>query len=1337
MKKRAKRIWSISVLILLLAGGYILFLLPTRIVFVNFNDSNIYDIVQANKNPFIKIKFIDFENSFSSIVHCDAIYFSRVSELTQKQISNLERASNKGIKINMMSTQGDHLDFTNITDKDKEYVNTCLNNTSVKNFELLLDYTRQELDGKKLFSNGVLEPEEFPDDAFYRIGTEDYFTNTDDYFNYCKEKGLYKDGRPVIAIVNIHVTPQTSLRTYQDELILNLENRGYNVVSLSGRRKRLENLKAVNPDMVIYFARGRLASGKSDETIEWLKKNNILVLAPLLAIKPYDEWLNDKQGMTGKLVGQYVVIPEMDGATTPYVIAAKKQMEEQDKSYLSYQPIEERIEQFCEYIDHWMKLRAKRNAEKKVCIYYYKGPGKNALVAGGLEVGPSLLNVLRELKAAGYTTGDLPSNTDQLLARLQKEGPVLGEYAKGSFKNFVEQGNPELIPVDEYKTWCRKCLDTNAFRDVVKMYGEAPGDYLSITKNDTSYLVIPRVRFGNIALLPVLPAALNENEFKYIHGVKHAPPHAYIASYLWAREKFQADAIVHFGTHGSLEFTPGKQLALTHKDWPEALTFPLPHLYVYTINNIGEAMLAKRRTYATMLSHLTASFSEADIGNAFTKLNYAIDQYEDADNDALKAIHTKTIQYYVDSLGLAEDLEIPAEDMKECNQETIELIHNYLHHLNDEKITIGLHVLGESYTDNEITETVRMMSVDALSTAMEQVAVLNGENGFPHSYFKDKADRIILDIVKKNIDPRNFIASEDIQILDSLQKCDTLTMEDQRKLQALLQYKEAVEAIPIYHQALIESSGAEINALLNGLKGGYIAPSSGGDPVSNPEAVPTGRNLFSLDAENTPTKEAWETGKKLGDMLLKQHLAKHGSYPKKIAYSLWGGEFIRNEGINIAQVLYMLGVKPVWNMVGRVYDVELITSEELKRPRIDVVVQTSGQFRDIAASRIYLINKAVEIAAHADDHDAYPNYVREGTFDAEELLKGKGLSPADARLFSTARVFGGLNGSYGTGIMGMVEKGDAWETQDEIASQYINNMDAVYTAEYWAYHQEGIFETMLHNTEVVVHPRSSNINGPVSLDHVYEFMGGVSAAIRKVTGKSPDAYFNDNRNKYNPKVQGLREAIQTEVRTNAFNPKYIEEQMKEGATAAESFSEIFRNTYAWNALKPDVVNENTWEKYYDIYIRDTLNLDIINFFKDKNPYAMQEMTAVMLESARKGFWDPNQATLKELTKLHVELIRDYEAGCSGFVCDNAKLHDFIEKNISNELKEIYINEINRIIEEAPGAEKNGMILEKEVMNVDKVKEIIRDNLSAVITLLITMLIFVAGIVLGIIKRRRE
>ena len=557
--------------------------------------------------------------------------------------------------------------------------------------------------------------------------------------------------------------------------------------------------------------------------------------------------------------------------------------------------------------------------------------------------------------------------------------------------------------------------------------------------------------------------------------------------------------------------------------------------------------------------------------------------------------------------------------------------------------------------------------------------------------------------------------------------------EEREFARVVTEIERTISNVGNYRRALEFSPEAEFTSLVNALNGGYTSPSPGGDPIANPNSIPTGRNLYAVNAEATPSEQAWERGKDLADETIRMYRERHqDSLPRKVSYTLWSGEFVETEGATIAQVLYMLGVEPIRDAFGRVNDIRLIPSEELGRPRIDVVVQTSGQLRDLAASRLFLISRAVEMAAAAKD-DSYENYVAEGVVDAEQALINKGLSPKEAREISTYRVFGGVNGNYGTGITGMVQSGDRWENSSEIASVYLQNMGAFYGSEKaWEQVRQYALEAALTNTDAVVQPRQSNTWGALSLDHVYEFMGGMNLAVRNITGKEPDAYLSDYRNRNRVRMQELKEAIGVESRTTIFNPNYIREKMKGGASAANGFAEVVQNTYGWNVMKPDVVDNELWDEIYDVYVRDKFDLGVRGYFERQNPAALEEISSVMLETARKGMWQASDEQLAALAALHTELVDKHGPSCSGFVCDNAKLREFIASKSTPETARNYQRQIREVREASLDAKEGTVLKREELASSDRTVSIVSNTVVAVLVVGI-----IAALVIVVRRRRKK
>ena len=552
---------------------------------------------------------------------------------------------------------------------------------------------------------------------------------------------------------------------------------------------------------------------------------------------------------------------------------------------------------------------------------------------------------------------------------------------------------------------------------------------------------------------------------------------------------------------------------------------------------------------------------------------------------------------------------------------------------------------------------------------------------------------------------------------------------------ALVDIERTITNVALYKDALQNSPRLEEKAFFNALNGGYTPPSSGGDAVANPKGVPTGHNLYGVNAESTPSKLAWDRGGALAQNVISEYQTKHHEYPKKIAYTFWSSEFIETEGVSIAQALYMLGVEPVWDSFGRVGDVRVIPSEELGRPRIDVVIQTSGQFRDLAASRLFLLTKAIQMVS-ALPEEAYANEVSAGSVNIEKQLVEAGVSPKEARELSTERIFGGLQGRYDTGTKELINSGDKWETQKDIAEVYMHNMGAFYgSKDNWSKFQEGMFRAAIKNADVLIQPRQNNTWGALSLDHVYEFMGGMNAAIKEVNGKDPDAYLADYRNHKNMHVQELKEAVGVEARSTIFNPKYIKEMMKGKASSAGQIAEIVTNMHGWEATRPELIDDAMWNEVYNTYIEDKHHLGITDFIKKENVAALQEVTAVMLEATRKGMWKASDAQISKLADIHTDLTKQFGVSSSHFSSENKKLQDYISKKASLANAQAYQQQLAQAHQgsQAQANTQDAKVLKKEETTAGSPQE--KVSLSALWIGGIVLLAFV-GLIIFIRKRRR-
>lgn len=1445
-RKKQILIGGLAILVvLLLVVAWNLWFGVTRVAFINYQVVSLGQLSKANDNSLIKIGELSTDE-LHRLSGYDMVFINGMGlRITEEQRAQLQAAADGGLPILTTAATNPANHICSVDSAQASLMKEYLAKGGRRNYRSLLNYVRGTIDGKLISVVAPETPTERSNDLIYHINPtkpeeeESGFNTVGEYHRFLQKHNLLKEGAPRIVITGQMGEPT--------DLIQQLEATGNVVYPVRHMRTFIQahHMDSVQPSAVINLAHGRMG----DYMVDYLTRQNIPLFSPLNVNRLVDEWENDPMGMNGGFLSQSVVTPEIDGAIRPYALFGNYKDEE---GLQHSRAIPERLEVFVQTVNNYIALQRKPNSEKRVAIYYYKGPGQSALTASGMEVVPSLYNLLTRMKREGYQVAGLPASPKALEHLIQQQGAVFGSYAEGAVDAFMTTGKPELVTKEQYESWVKKALRPAQYAEVVAANGEFPGDYMSTADG---HLGVARLQFGNVVLLPQYAAGKGDNAFKVVHGTDAAPPHPYIASYLWTQYGFRADALVHFGTHGSLEFTPRKQVALSHNDWPDRLVGAMPHFYIYSIGNVGEGVIAKRRSYAGLQSYLTPPFMESNLRATYRELNEKIKSYYNSKAEADRLRASLAVKVTAVKLGVHRDLGLDSVLTKPYAEEDIIRIENFAEELATEKITGQLYTMGIPYEDARISSSVYAMTTEPIAYSLlaldklrrradekvskhrtlfteryltparelvtrllahpasgtdelicrtagitpEELAkareietsrhapqgmmamMMAAEGARPEGMSgkvstKKKSSSTVGDSMKakmkemaKGMNPKQAMElaqkmganPEAIKKMEAAMKPEGATpkatgektdmaammkkMMGQKKeytkeevnfALAIMEVEHTIKNVGNYREALRTSPENELVSMMNALCGGYTKPSPGGDPIANPNTLPTGRNLFAINAEETPTESAWEKGMALANNTIEMYRSRHNdSLPRKVSYTLWSGEFIETGGATIAQVLYMLGVEPIRDTFGRVSDLRLIPSKELGRPRIDVVVQTSGQLRDIAASRLFLINRAVEMAAAAKD-DVYSNQVAEGVTEAERVLMEKGLTPKDARQISTFRVFGGANGGYGTGITGMVQSGDRWESEQEIADTYLNNMGAYYGSEKnWEAMRQFAFEAALTRTDAVIQPRQSNTWGALSLDHVYEFMGGMNLAVRSVTGKDPDAYLSDYRNRNNVRMQEVKEAIGIESRSTLFNPAYIREKMKGDASAAAGFAEIVQNTYGWNVMKPQAIDAEMWNEIYHVYVKDKFNLGVQQYFEQQNPAALQEITAVMLETVRKGMWKASSEQVETLAKLHTDLVNKYSASGSTMVSDNAKLRQFIASKVDKQSAAQYQEKISEQREVTVSNDKKGMVMKKETSTLQSDSEEETNWLNGRVIVGGVVVIFI--VLLVVLKKKRK
>ena len=1201
---RRKILAIVGVLVILAVVGIVAyrhFMAPTRIIVVNALKAQQADIVLSNDHPQIKVDCVEAEEMGSLAGYDAVIIYARRLFLTPEQEAEVKRVAEKGVPVYTKTLRSnDFVENHNLSEEQIATLQEYFDNENRQNYRNGLRFLRYIATPQRWGDQGYDKPIEVLKDMYYHREYGQYFKTHEELTQYLKERHLYHQDAQTLALISGITFPMEGNREHVDTLITMLTQRGFNVYPMTcSGKKREKILHQLKPDAVVYMAMGRLGN---DTLIQWMQEKNIALFCPYPLSQTHEEWMNQDIPMASGSKNARIVIPEIDGGTAPFCIATQNPNKE---GYHINTAETERCEMLVEHICRSMSLRQKKNSEKRIAIGYFKRPGKDALLASGMEVIPSMYNLLKRLQQEGYNVNGLPSTLEGFAKAIKTEGLVLGSYAKGAQEEYLKKGHPLWFSRQQYEQWAKEILPAEKYQEVVNRYGEAPGELLA--KGDS--IAIACVRYGNVLLFPQPRPALGDDDFKLVHGVEVASPHSYLAPYLYLQKGFQADALIHFGTHGNLEYTPGRDAGMRPQDWSQQLVGPTPHFYYYTTSNIGEAIIAKRRSNAVLLTYLTPPYAESGMRQKYNALHNDIHKLREKGivNSEKFTTASRSLKQRIVKEGLHRTLGIDSIVSKPLTHEELERIDSHVEELMNEKMQGSYYTLGQPYTEEQLNQTARAMNNDASQW-------------------------------------------------------------------------------PRIKQLLTVSTQAEINNMVRALNGGTIAPAPGGDPILNDNVLPTGRNMFSINPDNTPDPQAWEDGKRLAEQTIAKYRQEHGEYPRKVSYTFWAGEFIATGGATIAQALWMLGVEPERDSQGRIGALRLVPAKDLGRPRINVMIQISGQLRDIADSRLKLITEAIQMASAAEKEDS--NYVREGTLAQEKELIEKGIAPQRARELSTLRVFGPVNNGYSTGMMNYIERSGSWSDKSELVDGYLNNMCAAYGDEaHWGMAQRELFAAALQETDVTIQPRQSNTWGPISLDHVYEFTGGLSMAVKALTGKEPDALMADYRNRQNRRIQGVKEAIDIEVRTTLLNPNFVRERMKGDEGTAQMFGETFRNIFGWSVTRSSALDPQLYDELYQMYVADEQQLGIREYFQQKNPAAYQAMTATMLESARKGYWKPSETQLKQTAQLHAEITKESGAACTDFVCNNASLQVFIEGHLSADVRQGY----NRQMTLVKSREVNGKV----------------------------------------------
>lgn len=984
-----------------------------------------------------------------------------------------------------------------------------------------------------------------------------------------------------------------------------------------------------------------------------------------------DDYLAGIPGLAAGEIQHQITSQELRGTIEPLFAGATRHGGGSEEAVM---PDPERIAHIVARTRAQVALRRTAAAAKKVAVVYYdREMGKGELMRGTasgmfMNAPRSLVKLLERLGREGYALTDAPTDEEALLALMKDHGRQVGVWAPGVLDRLARSGKAVLVPEETYRGWFEAKVPEAQRQALIHQWGPPPGDFL-VWRDDAGrrFLVIPRIDCGNVILLPQ-PLRGEAHTASALNGQVHdkltPPPHHYLATYFWLQEGFRADAMVHFGTHGSEFLLPGKPEGPVRADWGDMIMGAIPNIGLWIINNVGESTPLRRRSYATIVDHLTPPLIETGLADALQNLQGDIEKWQRLEDGALKERFAADITRQVREQRLDQELHLPDTAQRVLSAAEIAATDRHLESLAGETAPVSLHVLGEvPRRELLLPYVVRCAGRAFLDGLGAQMAA--GGTAPPEDAVRAKAAEILALLADRGLAPAEALAAAGVRGTAAKPVAEGLTL--MRQLWADFQ-----------------RTGQELDSLVAALNGRFIQPGPANSPDRNPGAVPTGRNLFVVNPEEIPTAPSWELGRQLADNLLADHLKRHGHLPNRVAFSLSPFSSYRDYGVIEAQILWLMGVRPVWSAKRLVTDVELIPAAELKRPRIDVFLSARAYYRDQLPTRMRLIDRAVRLVAALDEAG---NQVRDNTARVRGDLVAGGMDPAKAEGLALARMFGTPPGQMGPSwYYYLAGRTGNWDSREDLMKTYLEHTRCAYTEGHWGEDAPEAFNRTIQGTEVVVRSWSDSLASPLSNKYMWWVDGSLALAVKHLTGKEPDYVLADVRDPGRARMVAAADALAADFHVRLFNRRWIEGMKKEGYAGADQMAVHVNNAFGWEVMRAGSVTAAQWQEIADTYVRDAKGMQLRAFFESANPFAFQNLTKTLLESARKGYWQPDDATLREIAVAHAESVARHGEDRGG----NAKLRAFVEQVLSSPgagersaLLASYAERIRETVEVAP------------------------------------------------------
>jgi len=1217
----------------------------------------------------------------------DAILLYRSTEPIWEMIEKRLQEIGKDVPIVCVGHDPSYWALSTVKTEIVATVYTYITYNGEENFTAMLRYIAHKVCGMDIEAP---PPKPIPWEGLYHPDAPDIFSNVEEYLTWYasyKKSFHLKEATGTVGLLLSRFYWVNKNFEIEDALIKKLEVVGLDVIPAFSYSVRDEGLGTKGSGEVVreYFidkdGRSRLGALISLQSfllgadqrnagsgevasggVEILKRLGVPVFTPITShYKTIDEWRDDPQGADGASIGWSIAMPEFEGRIEPMMMGA---LSKKDDDLKLRAPIDERIGKLARRVLNWVRLQQRQVNERKVAFILHNNPcaSVEATVGSGahLDTLESVSMIMRRMKEVGYDVHP-PEDGKELIETIMSR-KAISEFRWTTTDEIVSKGGVlKEVTREEYEGWFNT-LSENVRGRVCDAWGNPPGeekDGIPAAMVHDGKILVTGVNYGNVVVC-VQPkrgcagARCDGQVCKILHDPDVPPPHQYMATYRYLEYDFKVDAIVHVGTHGNLEFLPGKGTGLSGDCCPDIAIGDMPHLYIYNADNPPEGTIAKRRSYATLVDHMQTVMTQGGLYEELEELGQFLGEYEQVKGydpgrthalqhlimDSIKKTNLdKEIKIYLSDKETGKTkktmlCEIGEEELPSLPfAEIVREAHGALSRTRNTQVQDGMHIFGElpeeekridfihSILRYDAGEAVSLRKMVASMMGMNLSDMLaDGSKVCPHhkkSYGEllEELDMRCKEFIRNMLHNGKDMKDMAYAILASrLKKVD---------LDSLVFIQERIADL----NRRIEAS-KEIDALLHGFDGAYIPPGpSGLITRGRDDILPTGRNFYSLDPYRIPTKAAWEVAQKLAEAVMEKHLQEEGRYPENIAIFWMCNDIMWADGEGMAQIMYLLGVRPTWLSNGRVKGFEVIPVDELGRPRIDITIRVSGITRDNFPNCIELIDEAVQEVASLDE-PLEMNYVRKHT-----LTQIDGNNPSEeAWRDATLRIFASKPGTYQAGTQ-LAVYASAWKEEKDLSDVFIYWNGYAYGKGIFGKEKHRQFMESLKTVEVTYNKVVTDEYDLFGCCCYFGTHGGMTAAARTLSGKEVHTYYGDTREPEHVEVRDLADEIRRVVRTKLLNPRWIEGMKRHGYKGAGDISSRIGRVYGWEATTKEV---DDWI-FDDIARTFMMNEENRKFFKENNPWALEEIARRLIEAVERNLWNPAPDVKDALKEIYVEI----------------------------------------------------------------------------------------------------